>query len=480
MADVNVKPVLPGFWSDPTICRAGDQLILANSSFEYFPAAPIHVSQDMLVWRHVGHVITRPAQVSLGAGEASSGIYGSTLRFHGGRFWFVTTNVNEGGQLLFTADVPEGPWSDPIAFPTLSGIDPDICWDDHGQCHLTWCDFNAGIRSVVIDPMRGRLLGEPVTLWSGTGGRNPEGPHLYRVGDWWYLLLAEGGTHLGHMVTIARSRSAEGPFDPCPHNPILTHRSLAHSVQGVGHADIVKAPDSQWWAVFHGYRPLGGHPHYHLIGRETFAAKVEWRDAWPQIVEQELDIPEPLGFQDDFSGGMSPRWVVPGDPKRPGEITPLGLLLHACDNAPGQPILTRVTAHNWRSLVALDVSCGTALVQLRIDHQHWYGLEVSSHRVDAIVAIGPARHVKATRSVEDPKSVVVAIAASIEQESTVSVANPPDLVTLDGMVALDGRYISTEVSGGFTGRMIGVQALSGQVLVKNFEFGIEARSPCGG
>ena len=34
-------------------------------------------------------------------------------------------------------------------------------------------------------------------LWQGTGGRFPEGPHLYRVSELWYLLIAEGGRSSG-------------------------------------------------------------------------------------------------------------------------------------------------------------------------------------------------------------------------------------------------------------------------------------------
>ena len=112
-------------------------------------------------------------------------------------------------------------------------------------------------------------------------------------------------------------------------------------------------------------------------------------------------------------------------------------------------------------------------MQLCIDGQHFYGLEASSERVDAVVTIGPARSVIASRPVKDSKSVVVEISASTEPDSTVSVANPPDLVALDGMAKLDGRYLSTEVAGGFTGRMFGVQVLSGEVLVTRVECDID-------
>src|SRR5207247_10829521 len=36
------------------------------------------------------------------------------------------------------------------------------------------------------------ILEPPRSLWSGTGLKFPEAPHLYRRGDYWYLLIAEG------------------------------------------------------------------------------------------------------------------------------------------------------------------------------------------------------------------------------------------------------------------------------------------------
>jgi hypothetical protein len=36
--------------------------------------------------------------------------------------------------------------------------------------------------------------------------------------------------------------------------------------------------------------------------------------------------------------------------------------------------------------------------------------------------------------------------------------------------AVDGRYLSTEVAGGFTGRMLGVEVTSGAVDVLDFRY----------
>ena len=123
----------------------------------------------------------------------------------------ITTNwSDDGGQLLVHAEDPAGPWSEPVRIPSAMGIDPDLAWDDDGTCLMTYAGFGPeggeGIVQSAIDPLTGEVLTERRWLWSGTGGKFPEGPHLYRIGEWWYLLIAEGGTERGHAVTIARGR----------------------------------------------------------------------------------------------------------------------------------------------------------------------------------------------------------------------------------------------------------------------------------
>jgi xylan 1,4-beta-xylosidase len=127
--------------------------------------------------------------------RSSGGIYAPTLRHHAGRFWLITTNVQGDGNLVVTATDPAGPWSDPVRLPGVAGIDPDLAWDDDGTC---WCTV-AGVSQVRVDPGTARAFGEPRRIWSGTpGARAPEAPHLYRIGEYWYLLIAEGGTERGH------------------------------------------------------------------------------------------------------------------------------------------------------------------------------------------------------------------------------------------------------------------------------------------
>ena len=54
-----------------------------------------------------------------------------------------------------------------------------------------------------------------------------ESPHVYKIGGYYYLMAAEGGTEYGHMITCARSKDIWGVFENCPQNPILTNRNKA-------------------------------------------------------------------------------------------------------------------------------------------------------------------------------------------------------------------------------------------------------------
>ena len=161
--------------------------------------------------------------------RGAAGIFAPTIRHHDGRFWMITTCINRvrEGHLIVSATDPAGPWTTPVYTTGAIGIDPDLFWDEDGTCYLTWAGGWGGgmpIMQVAIDPETGELLGEPRGISSGTGLANPEGPHIYRRGDWYYLLLAEGGTERGHTVTIARSRSVDGPVrgqsgEPDPQPP---------------------------------------------------------------------------------------------------------------------------------------------------------------------------------------------------------------------------------------------------------------------
>lgn len=139
--DSFLNPILAGMHPDPSVCRIRDDYYLVNSTFAYFPGIPIFHSRDLVHWVQLGNVIHRPSQApALKRVNVAGGMYAPTIRHHRGKFYVICTQVGpSGGNFVVTADRGEGPWSDPIWFRDIPGIDPSLFFDD-GRFYIV---FNA-------------------------------------------------------------------------------------------------------------------------------------------------------------------------------------------------------------------------------------------------------------------------------------------------------------------------------------------------
>ena len=309
------NPILRGFHPDPSICRVGKDFYLVTSTFEFFPGVPVFHSRNLADWELIGHCLTRKSQLPLDGCRSSGGIYAPTIRFYRGRFYMTTTNVSSGGNFIVCADDPAGAWSEP-AWVEQGGIDPSLLFDGE-HVYFTSTGIAEGKSCILcceVNPDTGERLTESVPISFGSGGRCCEGPHLYHIGEYYYLMTAEGGTEYGHMETIRRASSPWGPFEECPHNPILSHRDFAESpIQATGHADLTDDEDGNWWMVNLAVRPLHTGVMLHNLGRETFLAPVVWKNGWPVVGDagrealvMDAPLPAParpsaFRFDDDFS-----------------------------------------------------------------------------------------------------------------------------------------------------------------------------------
>ncbi|MED4958537.1 glycoside hydrolase family 43 protein [Paenibacillus macerans] len=484
------NPVIPGFYPDPSVCRAGEDYYLVTSSFEYFPGVPIFHSRDLVHWRQLGYVLNRPSQLRLDKARSSGGIYAPTIRYHQGKFYVTTTNVTGGGHLLVHSGDPAGEWSDPV-WIDQPGIDPDLFFDEDGTVYFSTASGQAetGIYQSVIDLKTGKRLTEPQIIWDGSGGKHPEAPHLYKIGGTYYLMLAEGGTEYGHMVTIARGGSPSGPFAGCPGNPILSHRSKASPIQATGHADLVQAHDGSWWAVCLGIRPVG-YPNRHHLGRETFLAPVKWNEqGWPEIGEGgmiaekvEADtLPlhpwsEQTNHRDDFTAAAPElAWNFLRNPRpgswsleeRPGWLTLYGLQV-TLDDEDAPAFLGRRQQHfacRAETLLEFPPAHEGDEAGLTVLMNHRFHYEIALTRTGGERVLIFRRRLGSLRKVEHSvpwagERVILGVQA--DAENYVFTYRHPEREEERTILGRgECSMLATEVAGGFTGVFFGLYAVSG-------------------
>lgn len=484
------NPIIPGFHPDPSICRVGEDYYLVTSSFEYFPGVPLFHSRDLMNWRQIGHCLTRKSQLDLTKARASGGIFAPTIRYYEGRFYMITTNVTGGGNFYVWTENPEGEWSEPI-WIDHQGIDPSLFFDHDGKVYYTGTGSSrdkAGIYQFEIDIKTGKKLSETKFVWGGTGGSSPEGPHLYKINDIYYLIISEGGTEHGHMITAARSKAPYGPFEPCPRNPILSNRSLKAPIKATGHADLIQAQDGSWWTVCLGIRPVG-YPFRHHLGRETFLAPVKWdEDGWPvmgnsgtidlqmeaecfeKVISKEVSC-EAESKRDDFNSDKLDNcwnflrnpyendWSLKG---RKGYITLTGTEVTLNDlDSPAfigrRQEHFKVETHTLLDFEPLKNGEEAGLTVIQNNYHHY---EIAVTLLQDKKSIIFRRRIGTLWKVEnciecDGGPVVLGIIAN-HTEYTFTYAKPgKESITIGKG---ECHYLSTEVAGGFTGVFFGMYA----------------------
>ncbi len=509
------NPVLKGFYPDPSVVRVDDDYYLVTSTFGWFPGIPVFHSTDLVHWTQIGNAIDRPGQLDFGNHDLVNGVFAPAIEYHDGRFWIANTCFPAcGGNFVITAEDPAGPWSDPVWLPDLAGgIDPSLFFDDDGRAWIVNNDVPAGAlryeghRAIWLqqfDPSTMRTIGPRTVLLDGgvAPEENPEyveGPHLFKHAGWYYLTAAEGGTGEGHRQVVLRSRQVTGPYAAWSDNPILTQADLPRErpfpITSTGHADLVRTPSGEWWAVFLGnrpYPPLDGH--YVNTGRETFLLPVHWHDGWPRItapgevVPHVVDAPDlPPGsatvptsggfmVEDGFEDGrLPPHWMTVRTPREDWHRLEGGALhLRARTVLLGERGNPSFLARRQQHHDALATTAVRFAPQREGDvaglaafhnEDAWYLLAVTRDHGQAVVSLYRRDHRNAvpqgerllSKPLEQADAAVQLRIRARGAEYDFEYATRPGQwkVLAEGM---DGTLLSTARAGGFTGAVFGVYA----------------------
>lgn len=284
------NPILRGFCPDPSIIRVGDDYYIATSTFEWYPGVQLFHSTDLKNWEQIPSPLRRKSQLDLIGVPPSGGVWAPCLSYDEGRFYLIYTDVktkkgryyNTHNYLVHTQNI-YGEWSEPIYLNSV-GFDPSLFHDTDGKKYLV--NMLNGFKGITIRQLdeNYHLIGETRKIYNGSGIGCTEGPHLYHINEYYYLVVAEGGTGYEHCVTIARAKDIYGPYETAPNNPILTSdKGNSDMLQKCGHADLVETKTGEWYMVHLCARESKKRP-WSLLGRETAIQEIQWSaDGWPQL-----------------------------------------------------------------------------------------------------------------------------------------------------------------------------------------------------
>jgi xylan 1,4-beta-xylosidase len=302
MADLGngtyLNPVLCGDYADPTVLRDGDEYFMTNTSHDANPGIVLWRSPDLVNWTPIGPILFKPI----------GNVWAMDLIKHGGRYFLYIPALPSGGQTIMVmhADRIEGPWSEPIDLH-IPRIDPGHVVGEDGKRYLF---VNGGGRVRLTDDglaTDGDLVEGAYELWKYPEDwvvemYAAEGPKFTRHKGYFYLTAAVGGTAgppTSHMIVVSRSKSVFGPWEQCPHNPIVRTQTADEPWWSRGHGTFVEGRDGEWWLVYHGYE--NG---YRTLGRQVLLEPVKWDDnGWPRAMGGDLSKPlaKPSGNSGKFT-----------------------------------------------------------------------------------------------------------------------------------------------------------------------------------
>lgn len=482
------NPVVKGFYPDPSVCAANGKFYLVCSSFQFFPGVPLFESTDLVNWTQIGHVLTRKSQVMLEDINSSGGVFAPTIRFYKGRFYMVTNNnTTQENFYVFTDDI-YGEWSDPIVVDQ-GGIDPSLYFEENRCYFISNGNDENGKGCVMqceIEIETGKKLTETKPIWGGSGGRYLESPHMYFINGMYYLMAAEGGTEYGHMVTYARSENIWGPFESYPKNPVLTNRNKApYIIQGIGHGDLIQAQDGNWYILSLGFRQIGVWKPYHHLGREVFLTPVRFgEDGWFRAghdgtCDEFYEIPGDFVQKEQKlytfeNTDFSREWCYLRHPHMENyQLEPDKVTLTGTDitlNEPQSPTFLGIRQRDFDMELSVDVTCDAkeagVTAYMNEDEHYEIGLSKTENGVEVFVHlhIGDAECEKCRIALADNQKVTLLIKSDAcnyhyyvkDGEKTVYLASART------------KYLSSEVSSGFTGVVLGLYAVEGKACFENF------------
>lgn len=213
------NPILHLDYSDPDVCRVGEDYYMTASSFNCFPGLPVLHSRDLVNWELIGHALEDYEADFHGTVQHGNGVWAPAIRYHEGWFYIYVGDPDRGIFMVRTQN-PAGPWEAPVWVVKEKGfIDPCPFWDEDGSAWLSHgcAGSRAGLKSVLfLAPMTAdgtRVLAPSRIIYDGHFTQPTiEGTKLYKRDGFYYIFSPAGGVATGWQ-TVLRASSLQGPWE---------------------------------------------------------------------------------------------------------------------------------------------------------------------------------------------------------------------------------------------------------------------------
>ena len=268
------NPIIHADYSDPDICRAGDDFYMTSSSFNSVPGLPILHSTDLVNWEIINYAVPTFPGSYYDIPQHGNGVWAPCLRFHKGTFYIYWGDPDRGIYMVQTKD-PAGDWSAPILVKKAYGnIDPSPLWDDDGRVYLVhaFAHSRAGIKStlqvVELTPEGDEILDKGVIVFDGHENHETiEGPKFYKRNGYYYIFAPAGGVPTGWQL-ILRSKNIYGPYEE---KIVLAQGNT--EINGPHQGGMVELDKGESWFVHFQDKEA--------YGRIVHLEPVNWVNDWP-------------------------------------------------------------------------------------------------------------------------------------------------------------------------------------------------------
>lgn len=272
------NPILYADYSDPDVCRVGDDYYMTASSFNCIPGLPILHSKDLVNWTIIGYAIKdgQPPASVFSKVMHGGGVWAPAIRYHKGEFYIYYGDPDYGIYMTKTKD-PAGEWEPLVLVKEGKGlIDSCPLFDDNGDVYLAhaYAGSRAGIKSLLavtkLTPDGKKAIGESKIIYDGHDlDPTIEGPKFYKRNGYYYIFAPAGGVATGWQLAM-RSKS---PFGPYERKVVMAQGQTP--VNGPHQGAWVDTTTGEDWFIH--FQDVGA------LGRITHLQPMKWVNDWPVI-----------------------------------------------------------------------------------------------------------------------------------------------------------------------------------------------------